>query len=114
MLKKEISTALTPAYANFSFPINSTPSHRNRGVKALFVRMENGRAIRFLARLYSQLMEEEVSPRRTLCLLHAQIAGFCLLFPAPLPFIYRVVCLCWMLIACFQCRSQNFTTHKEA
>lgn len=61
------------------------------------------KAVRSLARLYSLLLEEDITPTRTLHLLHAQIAAIAAICPAGMPTILRLLCLVWAGIAIRRC-----------
>lgn len=72
--------------------------------RGLMARIEGARCVKQLADLYSRLLEEPVSPRRTLKFLHAQVAVLALIFPMSFPFGPRLIFLVWAALAVWQCR----------
>lgn len=92
MEKKEL--LIETAYAPQTFRIN------------LLARIESQAWLRKLASVYSFLLEEEVGPRRTLHLLHAQIAVMLLTLPADMPVALRALLLAWACLAARQCRNR--------
>ncbi len=66
--------------------------------------IEEFRPIRTLSRIYSILLEEPVSPRQTLKLLHVQLAALCLVMPADMPLGLRALFLLWTGVALLQCK----------
>ncbi len=84
---------------------NGTPAASPaRSLSEKLARLEATACVRRLSDLYSRLLEEDVSPCRTLRLLHAQCAIACLLLPLPLPLGMRAACLAWSALAAWQCR----------
>lgn len=71
----------------------------------LLARLESSHCIKRLADTYSRLLEEPVTPRRTLRLLHAQLAGLMLVFPVNFHPGVRFLFLMWMVLAIWQCRN---------
>ena len=57
-----------------------------------------------LARYYSRMLGEQVTPRYALCLTHAQVAVWALVFPVAMPLSARALCLLWAALAVRQCR----------
>ena len=57
-----------------------------------------------LARYYSRMLGEQVTPRYALCLTHAQVAVWALVFPVVMPLSARALCLLWAALAVRQCR----------
>jgi len=90
MEKKEL--LIETAYAPQNFRIN------------LLARIGSQAWLRRLAAVYSFLLEEEVGPRRTLRLLHAQVAAMSAVLPADMPLALRALLLAWAFLACRQCR----------
>ncbi len=80
-----------------------TSRHRSVGLRQ---RVERSAALCRLARYYSRMLGEQVTPRRTLLLTHAQVAVWALLFPVAMPMAARALCLLWAMLAVRQCRSQ--------
>ncbi len=68
--------------------------------------LTNNRAIISLARIYSALLEENVSPARTLRLVHAQIACIAALLPAEMPILLHLALLAWAGMAVYGCRKK--------
>ncbi len=66
--------------------------------------LENLSFVKQLARIYSLLLEEQISSRRTLKFLHAQMAVFFLIMPANMSLGLRALFLLWAGLACWQCR----------
>ena len=50
------------------------------------------------------LLGEQVTPRYALCLTHAQVAVWALVFPVVMPLSARALCLLWAALAVRQCR----------
>lgn len=67
-------------------------------------RIENSRILLRLAALYSRLLEEPVTPRRTLRLLHAQLAALTLLMMGTPSLLLGMLLLAWTALAVWQCR----------
>lgn len=93
MEKKEL--LIETAYAPQNFRIN------------LLARIGSQAWLRRLAAVYSFLLEEEVGPRRTLRLLHAQVAVLSAVLPADMPLALRALLLAWAFLACRQCRTRQ-------
>lgn len=68
--------------------------------------LTNSRAIISLTRIYSALLEENVSPARTLCLLHAQIACIAAVLPVGMPILLHLALLAWAGMAVYGCRKK--------
>ncbi len=49
-----------------------------------------------LSRLYSKVLEEEVSPKQTLVLLNLQLSVLFMVFSAGGTLTFRILCCCWM------------------
>lgn len=60
-----------------------------------------------LARFYSLLLEETVTPRRAAAMLHAQTACLAAVFPAALPLPLRLACFGWAALALLGCRTKR-------
>jgi len=58
-----------------------------------------------IAELFSIIMEEEVSAKKTLFILNAMVSGFMLVFPADMPIIARIIALLWFCLALLQCKA---------
>lgn len=79
-------------------------SERSFSIRSLVIALESLGFVKALAAIYSGLLEETVSPRRTLHLLHAQVACLILVFPAALPLLVRVLLFVWAVLAVRGCR----------
>lgn len=55
--------------------------------------------LQVIADFYSQILEEEVSVKKTLRLINAQMAFLALIIPAAMPILYYVAVLAWLGIA---------------
>ena len=62
------------------------------------------RPIVSLARLYTQLLGEPISPLQTLHLLNAQLSFLMLVFPLSFTIMVRILFLVWFGVALLQCR----------
>ncbi len=104
MTKKDYTPTLSAPYAAYrsGASLSSALKHLGRAVADTAARLP---IIRRLAHLYSLLLEETVTPRQTLRLLHAQLAGLCLLWPADIALSLRGMALAWAAAAIYQCRS---------
>ena len=67
-------------------------------------RLTNTELIKTLSDFFSSVLEEEVSPMQTLCFLNAFLAFFMLVFPVGIPFVLRIIFLCWFVLSLLQCR----------
>ena len=67
-------------------------------------RLESTRLVKSLAKVYSRLLEERVSTRRTLKLVHAQFAMGALLLLGSASLIMAVLLCVWTLLAVWQCK----------
>ncbi len=101
MEKKEL--LMNATFVNNAETLRSVRQNtKNIGFIGLF---ENLTCVKQLAHIYSVLLEEPVSNRRTLKFLHAQVAAFFLILPADMPFGLRALFLLWTGLACWQCRT---------
>lgn len=101
MIRKEL-TLETP-YNRFSSLV-SRPAQSSSRPRGILRMLEQAAWVKAVARYFSSTLEEEVSPRRALRILHAQTAVFALLFPVDIPFLCRMVCLVWAVCAFKKCR----------
>ena len=60
--------------------------------------------IQSLSQLFSAVLEEEVSPLQTLCLLNAVLAFTATVFPLDISFMLRGLFLLWFAAGLLQCR----------
>lgn len=122
MAKNTLYPALRPAAATQQASLSATqhPSPHAESTPTacasalgLFVlsRLTQARAVRRLSSVYSTLLEERVTPLRTLHLLHAQLAITTLVMPADLPLAARLVSLLWSALALRAC-AQNAQRQK--
>lgn len=83
---------------------NATNAQQQAAGLQLLSRIERTRAVAWLANWFSRTIEEEVTPRRALCLLHAHIAVLFLIVPADISISLRALFLVWAIAATLQCR----------
>jgi len=57
-----------------------------------------------LSRLFSDVLEEDVTPWQTLCIVHACLALCVLLCSAAVSLPFSALCTAWFLIALRQCK----------
>ena len=69
-------------------------------------RLENLRPVRWLSGLYSKLLEEHVSPRRTLRLVHAQVGLAALLILGGSSVVMAALLTAWTCLAMWQCKAE--------
>ncbi len=65
-----------------------------------------------LARLYSELMGERISPRHTLHILHVQTALLAAVFPIDMPVVLRLAALAWAGISLYKLRCTTSATQE--
>ena len=63
--------------------------------------------IQSLSEFFSAVLEEEVSPMQTLCLLNAVFALVMAVFPLGIPLVLRILFLLWFGIGLLQCRQAD-------
>lgn len=80
---------------------------RTAARRGLLSRLERLTVVRRLAALYSFLLEETVTPRRALRLLHAQTAILMFIFPVSMSLGLRALLLLWVALACRSCRRNS-------
>lgn len=61
--------------------------------------------IRPIAELFSSVMGEPINSRQTLCILHAMLAGFVVIFSLAVPMLFRVLAMAWFWITLQQCKN---------
>ena len=71
---------------------------------SLLARLENTAFVVSLSKIYSNLLEEKVSARRTLKLLHAQLAMGALLLLGGLSAMVAILLCSWTVLAVWQCK----------
>lgn len=74
-------------------------------------RIANWTPIVRLAALYSALLEEPVSPIRTLRILNAQLALFVLCLTANASIVVTAICLVWFALSIYACKKDYATGH---
>lgn len=86
----------------FSIPATSLQpvKHRQR-----LERLQSATCVDYLAELYSSLLGEQVSVRRTLRWVHAQVAVFALLLLGGSSVLLALLLCVWAVVAVCQCRS---------
>lgn len=57
-----------------------------------------------VAELFSSVLEEPVSVRQTLCILHVMLAGFVAVFSIAVPLLFRALAIAWLWAALIQCK----------
>lgn len=85
---------------NYTVSLKSTSCKKSHG---LLPRLESLAALRRLTRLYSRLIEQPLTPRQTLHLLNAQLAGSLLLMTASAPCLFLALELAWFAAALSGC-----------
>lgn len=97
-MKAQVTTPATFAPANFRSLSNLF------SVASLSKRLASTDFIQSLSELFSVVLEEEVSPMQTLCLLNSVLAFTMTVFPLGISFVLRTVFLAWFGISLLQCR----------
>jgi len=57
-----------------------------------------------VAELFSSVLEEPVSVRQTLCILHVMLAGLVAVFSIAVPLLFRALAIAWLWVALAQCK----------
>ena len=91
MTKKELTLSTAQLHESRSF--------------SLLERLETTAWVVRLSRIYSDLLEEKVSARRTLKLVHAQVAAGTLLLLGGLSTMAAILLCVWTLLAVWQCKA---------
>ena len=91
MTKKELTLGTAQLNENKSF--------------SLLTRLETTSLVVRLAQIYSSLLEEKVSARRTLKLVHAQLAMGALLLVGGLSTVVAIMLSIWTVLAVWQCKA---------
>ena len=91
MTKKELTLGTAQLNENKSF--------------SLLTRLETTSLVVRLAQIYSGLLEEKVSTRRTLKLVHAQLAMGALLLVGGLSTVVAILLSIWTVLAVWQCKA---------
>lgn len=61
--------------------------------------------IRPISELFSSVMGEPINSRQTLCILHAMLAGFVVIFSLAVPMLFRVLAMAWFWTTLHQCKN---------
>lgn len=64
----------------------------------------NSAFILSLSDIFSEAMEENVTPLQTLCALNTMCALVFLVFPVDAPILVRIIFFCWFFISLIQCK----------
>lgn len=91
MTKKELTLGTAQLNATKSF--------------SLLARLETTSLVVRLSRIYSGLLEEKVSARRTLKLVHAQLAMAALLLVGGVSTVVAILLSIWTVLAVWQCKA---------
>lgn len=65
------------------------------------------------ATLFSSLLEEEITPRQTQCLIHSLVAFTAMVFPLEMPLLLRFGIIAWFSITLLQCRQAGLGEERE-
>lgn len=87
---------------------NPTLSKKNMSITS---RIANWKPLVLLAALYSALLEEDISPIRTLHILNVQIAFFALCLTANAGIAVVAVCLIWFALSIYACKKDIAVNH---
>lgn len=79
-------------------------SERSFSIRSLVLVLESLGFVKALAAIYSTLLEETVSPRRTLHFIHAQLACIMLVLPIACPLLVHALLFVWAVLAVRGCR----------
>lgn len=70
-------------------------------------------AVRSLALLFSDVMDEHISPRQALCIVNAVAALLLTVFSLAVPLMFRLLCLAWLFVALRQCKAEGLGESKK-
>ena len=101
MNSKSVLVGAGPMMAAPSSLSSRVMTSRRRSL-SLRRRVESSVWLGRLARYYSRMLG--VTSRYALCLTHAQVAVWALVFPVVMPLSARALCLLWAALAVRQCR----------
>jgi hypothetical protein len=73
-------------------------------ITSLSRRLAETDCLQNLSELFSAVLEEDVSPMQTLCLLNSVLSLFMVVFPIGIPFLLRILFLVWFVLSLLQCR----------
>lgn len=68
---------------------------------------ENLSFIRTLAAVFSEVMEEHITPRQALCIVNAVLALILTVFSLAVPMMLRILCIAWLFVALRQCKREG-------
>jgi hypothetical protein len=69
--------------------------------------VENLSVARVLAAVFSEVMDERITPRQAVCIVNAFVALMLTVFSFAVPMLFRVICFAWLLVALRQCRREG-------
>ena len=73
---------------------------------------ESSNTIKAIARIFSAVMEEEITPRQSLLIIHAIVALFFGVFTCGLPFWFNLICAAWFYLALRLCKNAGLGTDE--
>lgn len=98
-MKKQVTTSAQAVQTGVN---NLTVGNRTN--QSVAERIAETDFIQSMSELFSAVMEENVTPMQTLCLLNSVLAGLMLIFTACVPMMVRLIFLVWFGISLLQCR----------
>lgn len=57
-----------------------------------------------MSKIFSAIMEENITPAQALAILNTMFGMLILVFPVEMPFIGRIISLVWVCVSLIQCR----------
>lgn len=63
--------------------------------------------VRVLAVIFSEIMDELVTPRQALCIVNALLALLLTVFSLAVPMFFRLLCVAWLFVALRQCKREG-------
>ena len=66
--------------------------------------------VRSLAVLFSEVMDERVTPRQAVCIVNAVLALLLTVFSLAVPMLFRLICVVWLFVALRQCKREGLET----
>ena len=69
--------------------------------------LANLSGVRALAVLFSDVMDEQITPRQALCIVNAVLALLVTVFSLAVPMLFRLLCIVWLLVALRQCKAEG-------
>ena len=83
--------------------LDSAHLHERKTLNPL-VRLESTSLVKSLSAIYFKLLEEQVSARRTLKLVHAQLVMGALLLLGGVSLVVAILLCAWTILAVWQCK----------